>query len=172
MESDLVEDPSWLPLPAPTGRLLLERGLPPPITCLDATSSRQGSVDVMALNGGSGSLPPRTPHVPQPLLPSGHIQGHGSWAAVTCSLALTLAAPPVWQSRDSPLKVCRAAGSRPRICGPSASLRCCPNSALVQISKPMACTPRFPCSLSHSGNRSQFLGAQEAWWACPLVLTG
>ena len=33
----------------------------PSDTHLDATSSWQGSVDVTALNGGSGLLPPRTP---------------------------------------------------------------------------------------------------------------
>lgn len=109
MESDLVENPSMDTSPSPHRQAVRERACS--LSHMSrSTSSRQGLLDVTALNGGSGSLPPRISHVPQPLLPSGHIQGHGSWAAIICSLALTSAAPPAWQSQDPPRSAMQLAG--------------------------------------------------------------
>lgn len=42
------------------------------------------------------------PHVPQPLLPLGCLQGNGGWAAALCSLTLNSVALPAWHSLRPP----------------------------------------------------------------------
>lgn len=94
MESDLQEDPSMDTSPSPHRQAVVRERASPSVTRLDATQLQAGLSGCYLLEWSSRLASPRTLSVPQPLLPSGHIQGHGSWAAVTCSWPLILAAPP------------------------------------------------------------------------------
>lgn len=84
MESDLVETPPWIPLPVPTGRLLLEKGLPPSVTRLDATSSRQGSVDIYLLEWRPRLVASQDPSCPSASAAS----GRGTSKAMVAGLPL------------------------------------------------------------------------------------
>ena len=111
------------------------------------------------MNGGSGLCVPG-PRVPQPLLPSGHLHGHGGQATAVCSPALTPAALPAWHSPGPPHRSgVKLAGGPESVSGfiemPS---QLCPSSGFQSLK---AHALAFSCFLSHTGNKSLSLGARD-----------